>query len=92
MKKLFFLITLSLLLVSMAWGQTYLIQEGFATTSLPTGWSGDLYFNASANIGNLTGANGAGFNANNKYLQLPALSNVGVLTFWMKGSAATSQI
>jgi hypothetical protein len=74
------------------WGQTYLIQEGFTTTSLPTGWSGDVYFNTSANIGNLTGANGAGFNANKKYLELPALNNVGTLTFWMKGSAATSQI
>ena len=92
MKKLIFLFTLSLLLVGMAWGQTYLIQEGFETTSLPTGWSGDVYFNTSANIGNLTGANGAGFNANNKYLQLPALDNVGILTFWMKGSAATSRI
>ena len=92
MKKLIFLFTLSLLMVGMAWGQTYLLQEGFSTTSFPTGWSGDCYFNSTANIGNLTGDNGAGFNANNKYLQLPALSNVGTLTFWMKGSSATSQI
>jgi hypothetical protein len=74
------------------WGQTYILQEGFATTSLPSGWSGDVYFNSTANIGNLTGANGAGFNANDKYLQLPALNNVGILTFWMKGSAVSSQI
>lgn len=92
MKKLVFLFTFSLLLVSMAWGQTYLLQEGFSTTSLPSGWSGDLYFNSTANIGNLPGNNGAGFNANGKYLQLPSLSNVGTLTFWMKGSATTSQI
>ena len=92
MKKLVFLFTFSLLLVSMAWGQTYLLQEGFSTTSLPSGWSGDVYFNSTANTGNLPGANGAGFNANDKYLQLPSLSNVGTLTFWMKGSAATSKI
>lgn len=75
-----------------AWGQTYLIQEGFATTSLPTGWSGDVYFNTTANTGNLTGANGAGFNASNKYLQTPNMNAPGVLTFYMKGSSATSQI
>lgn len=92
MKKLIFLFTLSLLLVSMAWGQTYLLQEGFSTTSLPSGWSGDVYFNSTANIGNLPGINGAGFNRNDKYLQLPSLSNVGTLKFWMKGSVATSQI
>lgn len=51
-----------------------------------------MYFNSTANIGNLPGINGAGFNRNDKYLQLPSLSNVGTLKFWMKGSVATSQI
>lgn len=92
MKKLVFLFMLSLLMISLAWGQTYLIQEGFSSTSFPSGWSGDVYFNTTANIGNLTGVNGAGFNATNKYLQLPSLNNVGTLSFWMKGSVASSQI
>lgn len=92
MKKSLFIIAWFILLVGLTYGQTYLIQQGFSTTSLPSGWSGDVYFNTTANIGNLTGANGAGFNESNKYLQLPALSNVGTLTFWMKGSASSSQI
>lgn len=73
-------------------GQVYNLQEGFSSTSLPAGWSGDVYFNSTANIGNLSGGNGAGFNANNKYLQTPAMNGVGTLTFWMKGSAASSAI
>ena len=97
MKKFTFFKTLALFagllfLASSGRGQTYLIQEGFITTSFPSGWSGDVYFNTTANIGNLTGANGAGFNANNKYLQTPSVNSPGVLTFWMKGSAASSQI
>lgn len=88
------------LLLSMFWislvcllmGQTYHIQEGFSTTSLPSGWSGDVYFNSTANIGNLSGGNGAGFNATNKYLQVPAVNGAGTLTFWMKGSASSSDI
>lgn len=95
MRKNFYVIsalTLLLALSGTAWGQTYLIQEGFLTTSLPSGWSGDVYFNTEANIGNLTGGNGAGFNANDKYLQLPSVNSPGALTFWFKGSAATSQI
>lgn len=74
------------LLLSMFWislvcllmGQTYHIQEGFSTTSLPSGWSGDVYFNSTANIGNLSGGNGAGFNATNKYLQIPAVNGAGI--------------
>ncbi|MDY0318820.1 MAG: endonuclease [Candidatus Cloacimonadaceae bacterium] len=88
------------LLLSMFWislvcllmGQTYHIQEGFSTTSRPSGWSGDVYFNSTANIGNLSGGNGAGFNATNKYLQVPAVNGAGTLTFWMKGSASSSDI
>lgn len=88
------------LLLSMFWislvcllmGQTYHIQEGFSTTSLPSGWSGDVYFNSTANIGNLSGGNGAGFSATNKYLQIPAVNGAGTLTFWMKGSASSSDI
>lgn len=91
MKKTLLVMSL-LFALGLVFAQTYLIQEGFSTTSLPTGWSGDVYFNSAANIGNLTGANGAGFNLNDKYLQLPSLSNVGTLTFWTKGSAASSQI
>src|SRR5690606_23750027 len=75
-----------------SWGQTYLLQEGFSTTSLPSGWSGDIYFNSTANIGDLSGANGAGFNANNKYLQTPSINSPGILTFNYKGSSNTSQI
>lgn len=92
--KLFKLWLLALILFAgsgVTWGAT-LISEGFSTTSLPSGWSGDVYFNTTANIGNLTGANGAGFNASNKYLQLPSVNSAGTLTFWMKGSAASSQI
>lgn len=73
-------------------GQTYLISEGFSTTSLPSGWSGDVYFNSTANHGTLTGGNGAGFNLSLKYLQTPLVNTAGTLTFWMKGSSATSQI
>ena len=91
MKKTLLVLSL-LFILGLAFAQTYLIQEGFSTTSLPTGWSGDVYFNTTANIGNLAGDNGAGFNRNDKYLQLPSLSNVGTLTFWMKGSVASSQI
>jgi len=78
--------------ISLLIGQTYHIQEGFSTTSMPSGWSGDVYFNSNANIGTLSGNNGAGFNASNKYLQTPSMNGVGTLTFWMKGSAAASQI
>lgn len=97
MKKITLLKTLTIALfllmgVGNAWGQTYLIQEGFATTSLPEGWSGDVYFNSTANHGNLPGNNGAGFNANNKYLQTPVVNAPGTLTFYLKGSSATSQI
>jgi hypothetical protein len=96
MKKITFfrnLIVLVALLIGSgsAMGGTH-ITEGFSTTSLPGGWSGDVYFNSTANIGNLSGANGAGFNANNKYLQLPSVNSAGTLTFWMKGSAAASAI
>jgi len=86
------LFTIILLINPKTVGQTYLIQEGFSTTSLPTDWLGDVYFNTTANIGNLTGANGAGFNATNKYLQLPSVNSPGTLTFWIKGSATSSQI
>ena len=85
-------VTLLGALSGIAWGQTYLIQEGFSTTSLPSGWSGDVYFNSTANVGNLTGDNGAGFNDNDKYLRLPSVNSPGTLTFWMKGSDASSQI
>ncbi len=96
MKKITFLRNLIVLVALLigsgsAMGGTH-ITEGFSTTSLPGGWSGDVYFNSTANIGNLSGANGAGFNANNKYLQLPSVNSAGTLTFWMKGSAAASAI
>ena len=87
--KLFKLWLLAVILFAgsgVTWGAT-LISEGFSTASLPSGWSGDVYFNATANIGKLTGAYGAGFNASNKYLQLPSVNSAGTLTFWMKGSA-----
>jgi endonuclease I len=86
------LIAIWIFVICLVYGQTYHIQEGFSTTSLPTGWSGDVYFNSTANIGNLSGVNGAGFNANNKYLQTPSMNGVGTLSFWMKGSAASSAI
>lgn len=92
--KLFKLWLLAVILFAgsgVTWGAT-LISEGFSTASLPSGWSGDVYFNATANIGKLTGAYGAGFNASNKYLQLPSVNSAGTLTFWMKGSATSSQI
>lgn len=96
MRKITFLKNLIVLVALLigggsAMGGTH-ITEGFSTTSLPGGWSGDVYFNSTANIGNLSGANGAGFNANNKYLQLPSVNSAGTLTFWMKGSAAASAI
>lgn len=90
MKKLTMAIMI-LFAASFIWGAN-LISEGFTTTSLPTGWSGDVYFNSTANHGTLTGANGAGFNANLKYLQTPSVNTAGTLTFWTKGSSATSQI
>jgi len=96
MKKITFLRNLIVLVALLigsgsAMGGTH-ITEGFSTTSLPSGWSGDVYFNTTANIGNLSGGNGAGFNASNKYLQLPSVNSAGTLTFWIKGSAASSQI
>lgn len=89
--KRFTIAIIVLLASSFIWGAT-LISEGFSTTSLPTGWSGDVYFNSAANHGTLTGANGAGFNASLKYLQLPSVNSAGILTFWTKGSSSTSQI
>ena len=75
------------------WGQTYLIQQGFETTSVPAGWSeNSTYYNSTANHGTLTGANGAGFNAVDDWLQTPAVNTAGTLSFWIKGSAATSNI
>lgn len=90
MKKITLAI-LILLTASFIWGAN-LISEGFATTSLPTGWSGDVYFNSTANHGTLTGANGAGFNLSLKYLQFPSVDTAGTLTFWTKGSATASAI
>ncbi|MDD4309748.1 MAG: hypothetical protein PHO32_05165, partial [Candidatus Cloacimonetes bacterium] len=80
-----------LLTASLMWGAD-LISQGFPTTSMPSGWSGDVYFNSSANHGTLTGTNGAGFNATNKYLQFPSVNTAGTLTFWAKGSASASAI
>lgn len=86
----FALTTIFLIAGKVGWGQ--LISQGFETTTLPAGWSGDVYFNSTANHGTLLGANGAGFNASLKYLSTPAVNGAGTLTFWMKGSSATSQI
>ena len=68
-------------------------QQGFATTSAPSGWTDNaMYYNGTANHGTYSGSNGAGFNASGDYLYTAAVNSAGTLTFWVKGSAGTSQI
>jgi hypothetical protein len=68
-------------------------QEGFSSTSVPSGWSeNSMYYNSTANHGTYTGGNGAGFNASGDYLYTSAQNSAGSLTFWIKGSSSPSQI
>jgi len=91
MKKIYLL--LSFLIFSLiSFGATH-FQEGFSTTSVPSGWTqNSVYFNSTANHGTFTGNNGAGFNATNDWLQTPAENTAGTLSFWIRGSSSPSNI
>lgn len=69
------------------------IQEGFSSTSTPDSWTANaMYYNTTANHGDLSGSYGAGFNAIDDWLYTPALNTAGTLTFWIKGSSSPSDI
>jgi len=88
MKKLVFLFTLSLLLVSMAWGQVYLINEGFESTTFPpTGWTNSTNGAIRTTNNPRTGSACMGFNGVNDAIYTPQLSNPNQLSFWYRRSS-----
>jgi hypothetical protein len=91
MKKLLFLFTLSLLLVSMAWGQVYLINEGFESTTFPpTGWTNSTNGAIRTTNNPRTGSACMGFNGVNDAIYTPQLSNPNQLSFWYRRSSKTT--
>ncbi len=89
MKKLLSLIVLSLLMMTgLAWAQTYLINEGFESTTFPpTGWTRSGTNVAKATNNPKTGAACAAFKGKDAYLYTPILSNPNELSFYYRRSS-----
>lgn len=88
MKKLLFLFTLSLLMVSMAWGQVYLINEGFESTTFPpTGWTNSTSGAIRSTNSARTGLASMAFNGVSDAIYTPQLSNPNQLSFWYRRSS-----
>lgn len=89
--KLFKLWLLAVILFAgsgVTWGQTYLINEGFESTTFPpTGWtnSSSGAFRATNSFRN--GSASLGFNAANDAIYTPQISNPNQLSFWYRRSS-----
>ena len=85
MKKMIFLLMLSPLLVGMAWGQTYLINEGFESTTFPpTGWTNSTYGATRKTDNSRTGIACLGLSGKYGAIYTPQLANPDQLSFWYK--------
>jgi len=92
MKKFTILSVLLFAFIGFSFGAVH-FQQGFATTSAPVDWDQNtMYFNSTANHGDYTGNYGAGFNATGDWLRTEGMNTAGTLSFWIKGTAATSKI
>lgn len=84
------LITL-LLLPGLGWGQTYLINEGFESTTFPpTGWTNSESGTIRTTNNPRTGSACLGFNGVNDAIYTPQLSNPDQLSFWYRRSSNTT--
>jgi len=86
--KIFILIA-GLMISSVGWGQSYLINEGFESTTFPpTGWINSGCIRTTNNPRN--GDACLGFNGANDNIYTPLLQNPGQLSFWYKRSSNTT--
>ena len=92
MKRFLYVISALILLIAMAevgWGQTYLINEGFAGgTTAPTGWTfasiGDTYTSA-GNFG--ASSPSLKMDATGDAVETTTFSSPDQLSFWIKGQS-----
>lgn len=90
MKKIITLILFSLFSLVLI-GQTYLINEGFESTTFPpTGWTNTTSGCIRTPNNFRTGAYCLGFNGINDAIYTPILPNPSVLSFWYKRSTNTA--
>jgi len=90
MKKTFLFLSL-LFAVGLVFAQTYLINEGFESTTFPpTGWTNSASGTIRTTNNPRTGSACLGFNGANDAIYTPQVSNPNQLSFWYRRSSNTA--
>ena len=90
-KMKLWLLTMLLLVGGVVWGETYLINESFESTTFPpTGWTNSSNGALRSTNSARTGVASMAFNGLNDAIYTPLLSNPSQLSFWYRRSSNTA--